>query len=201
MTGNLVSWAAVFLLLLTSTSMLVFYNDKQRALFIFAAQYLAAFTLILRHWPLGMAAVKLVSGWMALTILGATFRDLPGQPQTKPYSMGIQIFASAIILALSITAAPLIEFAIPGLGEPVISGSLLLIGIGLLHLSFTSEIDRILFALLTVMTGFEILYAAVEGSVLVAGLLSIITLGIAITGAYLLTILHPVEDEPEDILL
>ena len=35
---------------------------------------------------------------------------------------------------------------------------------------------------MTTMAGFEVLYAGVESSVLVAGLLSIITLGIALVG-------------------
>jgi hypothetical protein len=40
--------------------------------------------------------------------------------------------------------------------------------------------------LLTVLSGFEILYAAVETATLVAGLLAAINLGLALVGAYLL---------------
>jgi hypothetical protein len=41
--------------------------------------------------------------------------------------------------------------------------------------------------LLTVLSGFEILYAAVESSILITGLLAAVTLGLAVVGAYLLT--------------
>lgn len=194
MITNIISWVCIAVILFTTTSLLIDSKDKQRSLFIFAIQYLAAFWLTLLHWPLGMASVKLVAGWMALTILGATFRNLPPQV-TSAKNMRSQPFVVFIIFLLVITAAPTIENAIPGLGLPVIIGSLLLIGIGFLQLSFTSEIDRILFALLSLLSGFETLYAAIEGSVLVAGLLSLITLGIALTGAYLLTILNPQEEE------
>ncbi len=42
--------------------------------------------------------------------------------------------------------------------------------------------------LLTALSGFEILYAAVETSVMVAGLQAIVTLGLALIGAYLLAV-------------
>jgi hypothetical protein len=43
-----------------------------------------------------------------------------------------------------------------------------------------------------VISGFEILYAAVENSTLVTVLLAVVTLGLAIVGAYILT---PVKTE------
>ncbi|MGE5375620.1 MAG: hypothetical protein ACM3XO_11245, partial [Bacteroidota bacterium] len=61
-----------------------------------------------------------------------------------------------------------------------------LIGMGLLHLGITSYILRVVIGLMTVLSGFEILYAAVEGSILVAALLATINLGLALVGAYLL---------------
>jgi len=79
-----------------------------------------------------------------------------------------------------------IEAAIPGLGPPVIAGSLFLIGAGAVHLGMTSDVLRVILGLLTMLTGFEILYAAVESSSLVTGLLSVVNLGLALTGSYLL---------------
>ena len=83
-------------------------------------------------------------------------------------------------------AAPRIEAAIPGLGLPVIAGSLLLIGVGLAHLGTTSDALNIILGLLTMLTGFEIIYAAIESSILVTGLLAVTNLGLGITGSYLL---------------
>jgi len=42
--------------------------------------------------------------------------------------------------------------------------------------------------LLTVLGGFEVLYAVVETSILVTGLLAMANLGIALVGAYLLSV-------------
>jgi hypothetical protein len=64
---------------------------------------------------------------------------------------------------------------------------LILIGIGLLHLGLTAQPLRVVLGLLTVLSGFEILYAAVETATLVAGLLAGVNLGLALVGSYLLT--------------
>jgi hypothetical protein len=48
------------------------------------------------------------------------------------------------------------------------------------------------------LTGFEILYAAIESSILVAGLLAVINLGLGIAGSYLLIAgTSPIETEEE----
>jgi uncharacterized membrane protein len=57
---------------------------------------------------------------------------------------------------------------------------------GLLHLGIASHILRVIIGLMTFLSGFEVLYAAVEGSVLVAALLAVINLGLALVGSYLL---------------
>lgn len=86
---------------------------------------------------------------------------------------------------------------IPGVGRPVLAGGLLLAGMGLIQLGVTADILKITFGLLTFMAGFEILYATVETSILLAGLLSIVNLGLALSGAYLLTA-APTEEAEEE---
>jgi hypothetical protein len=62
----------------------------------------------------------------------------------------------------------------------------------------TSEILNVILGLLTVLTGFEILYAAIESSILVSGLLAVTNLGLGIAGSYLLIAgTSPVETENE----
>ena len=79
------------------------------------------------------------------------------------------------------------EGIIPGIGLPVITGSLVLMGLGMLHLGMTIQPFRVILGLLTVLSGFEALYAALESSILVAAMLSTVNLGLALVGAYLLT--------------
>ncbi len=58
---------------------------------------------------------------------------------------------------------------------------------GLLQLGMTTQVLRVILGLLTTFSGFEILYAAMEGSSLVAALLVVINLGLGLVGAYFLT--------------
>jgi hypothetical protein len=60
------------------------------------------------------------------------------------------------------------------------------LGLGLLQLGLSREAIRIVIGVLTVISGFEILYATLEASVLMTGLLAILNIGIAFVGAYLL---------------
>ena len=65
---------------------------------------------------------------------------------------------------------------------------MILLGMGLLQLGMSDQPLRIIVGLLTLLSGFEVLYAAIENSVLVAGLLAVVTLGIASVGAYLIVV-------------
>jgi hypothetical protein len=49
--------------------------------------------------------------------------------------------------------------------------------------------------LLTVITGFEIIYSAVESSALVVALLVVINLGLALVGSYLMIASQPRDTE------
>jgi hypothetical protein len=69
-------------------------------------------------------------------------------------------------------------------------GGLLLLGLGLLQLGLSRQGIRIVIGLLTFISGFEILYATLEASVLMTGLLAILNIGIAFIGAYLLLASH-----------
>ena len=190
MLNSFLSWAAVLIILITSSGLLLSRNWRW-SLGLLAVQYLGSFWLVTRHWPLGMAAVKLVTGWMAIAALAMTLLALSQKDQAEeqflPQGIFFRLFASGLTALVVLAASPRIEAVTPGLGLPVIAGSLLPIGMGLLLLGSTSDIFRVILGLLSMLTGFETLYAAVEGSVLVAGLLAIVDLGLALVGAYLIS--------------
>ena len=187
---TLIFWIVVGLLLVTSVGLLLS-RDWRWSLGFLAAQYLGMFWLVTLHWPFGLASVKLVTGWMASATLGVTRLGMSEREQADesawPQGHPFRLFAAALVVILVIAATPQVEIMIPGVSRPVIVGGLLLTGMGLLHLGITAEILRITLGLLTVLAGFEILYATVETSILLAGLLAIVNLGLALAGAYLMT--------------
>lgn len=191
---TLIAWIVVGSVLVTSTGLLIS-RDWRLALGLLGLQYIGVFWLTNQHWPVSMAAIKLVTGWMAIATLGITrlnLKDVPNEGgQFWPQGRLFRLFAAGIVIVIIITAVPRVEGIIPGIGLPVIAGSLILIGLGLLQLGMTAQPFSIIIGLLTVLSGFEALYAALESSVLVAAMLSVVNLGLALVGAYLLTVPRP----------
>ena len=107
----------------------------------------------------------------------------------KLWSQGslFRLFFSGVVVLIVIALAPRVENIVPGIGVPVILGSLILLGLGMLHLGMTARPFRVILGLLTALSGFEALYAALESSVLVTAMLSVVNLGLALVGAYLIT--------------
>jgi hypothetical protein len=151
------------------------------------------------HWPLGMAAALLVTGWMSIAALAMTFSTLPlpasQEERAWPQGRAFQLFMAGMVIVLAAGQSNQGTPSAAGIEAPVLAGTILLAGIGALQLGSSSQTVRIILGLLTVLSGFEIYYAAVEGSILVAGLLSVVTLGLGLIGSYLLSAAIP-EDDP-----
>jgi len=192
------AWFAVILLAITSVGLLLI-RDWRWSIIFLAVQYLGMFALTLQHWPLSMASVKVVAGWMSAAILGMTRSGLsdddPEEERTGPRGRLFRLCAAAIVLLIVRVVTPGVDNIMADAGFPVTSGSLLLIGMGLLHLGITTRILPVVIGLMTVLAGFEILYSSVERSVLVAALLAIINLGLALVGSYLLLASYTQETE------
>lgn len=196
------AWFAVLLLTVTSVGLLLA-RDWRWLIIYLSAQYFGMLILTLEHWPLGMASVKVVAGWMSAAILGMTRSGLPREDRVErsnvlPRGRLFRLFAAAIVLVIVSSVTPRVDVIMADAGFAVTSGSLVLVGMGLLQLAVSNHILRVTLGLMTVLSGFEILYATVEGSVLVAGLLAIINLGLAFVGSYLLVAMNA-EEEVEPV--
>jgi len=166
-------------------------RDWRISLGALAVQYVAAFWLVTRHLPFVMGSVKLITGWMVVAALGMTYLSLPAAEEDKEdsfllHGQWFRMILTCIVALVTLVSTARIESSIPGLGLQVIAGSLILLGAGLVHLSVTSDTLRVFLGLLTLLTGFEIFYSAIESSILVTGLLALISLGFGIVGSYLL---------------
>jgi len=186
---SILNWIALLGALITTIGLLLHQNWRW-GVGLLAILYLSVFWWVQIHWPVSMATAKLVTGWMACVILalakinaGTTEKVEASWPQGRLF----RIFTAGIIVAatfaLSLRASGLL-----GLGLPLVWGSFLLMGMGLLHLGITAKPFRVILGLLTILAGFEIIYAAVESSTLVAALLSVVNLGLALAGAYFMNI-------------
>ena len=184
----IILWISAIVLTFTSAGLLLS-RDWRWSLGLLAAQYFAAFWLVFSHWPLTMSASVLIAGWMAAAALGMTHINLKDELITEtswPEGGLFRIFAAGLaVLAVSV-ALPKVVTSLPNGGTPVVWGALILISLGFLHLGMTLQPLRVILGLFTTLTGFEILFSTIENSILVAGLLAVVTLGLALAGAYLL---------------
>ncbi|GAB4489850.1 MAG: hypothetical protein Fur0016_07170 [Anaerolineales bacterium] len=190
-------WVIVVLLIFTSVGLLVS-REWRWSIALLAGQYFAAFWLVSLHWPLAMAAAKLVTGWMAAAALGMTqvnLKQYQSRETSWPQGRAFRLFSAGLVLLAVFAVSRPVTAWLPGANLLVVSGSLILISLGLLNLGMTANPLRVTFGLLTVLLGFETLYVAVENSILVAGMLSAITLGLALAGSYLVA-LTSAEDSP-----
>jgi hypothetical protein len=183
------NWLTLLLAIVAGTGLL-FSRDWRWCLGLLAVQYLSVFWMVQAHWPISLAATKLVTGWMACAILGIA--QINAKEEGEIESTWLQgrffhIFAAGMVLAATFALSLRVDSWL-GLSQPVAWGGLLLVGVGLLHLGITSDSFQVIIGLLTVLAGFEIMYAAVESSALVTALLAVVNLGLALAGAYFMNI-------------
>lgn len=194
-----VLWFAAVVLAVTSVGLLL-NRDWRWNLGLLGGQYFAVFLLVLSHWSLTMAAAKLVTGWMAVAVLAMTQLEIKDEPVSEaswPEGSLFRAFAAGLVLITVTSAAQQVNGWLPSAGLPLVWGGLSLIGMGLLHLGLSVHPMRVTLGLLITLAGFETLYASLENSILVSGLLAVITLGLALTGSYLLSLNpQPVREKP-----
>ena len=195
MTFERFSFVAVVILVVSSLFLLLSQNWRA-SIAALAVQYLAVFFLVAVLWPVGLAAVKLVAGWMAGAVLSASQPELDQleDPYSGNAAFVFRLLVASLLWVLLFPVAPVLLAVLP-VSLSVAQGALLLIGMGVIQLGMTTRPLRVLLGLLTTLSGFEILYASIERSLMVAGLLAMVTLGLALVGAYLMIMLSPREQK------
>ncbi len=190
---------AVFLIAIDAVVLLLS-RDWRLSLFALALQYGGVYILVLLSWPVELATVKLVAGWMSAAILGMAllsmqpYRTESIQP-SGPAGVAFRLLAASLVVLVVFSVVDKAASWVPGIRPEQTLGALLLIGLGMLQLGLTAQPMQVVIGVLTTLSGFEIIYASVENSTLVAGLLAAVNLGLAFVGAYLL--LAPTMEENE----
>lgn len=185
---QLFAWPAVLLIALSGSVLLAGFNWRLQ-LGALSSGYLGVFILVGMSWPMDLAVIKLITGWMAATILGLT--RIGGETDVEererwPTERIFRLLIGGLVAMAVASLVPSILEWMPGLMPAQAWGSLILIGFGVLLFALSTQPFAMLISLLAFIAGFEILYASVESSTLVAGLLAVINLGLALVGFYLM---------------
>jgi hypothetical protein len=189
------SFLAVIILGVASAFVLLSPNWRWRVGGL-ALQYLGVFWLVAISWPSNLSAVKLVTGWMAGAILGISRIGQRAEDRRRWPTEWLFLGLVVLLVLVSVSVvAPSVAGWLPGVKPDQAWGGMLLIGMGMVHLGIASRGIRVILSLLTLLSGFEILYSVVESSTLVAGLLAVVNLGVSLVGAYLLS-----EDQDQEVV-
>jgi len=180
-----VSPLLVVLLMAASLCILMLQNFRL-ALAALAAQYLLIFLLITSVLPSSLALVKLLVGWMITALLVSEIRLIEKDWENRIALSGNLLRGGVLFLLWIVVylGLPLIQLWIP-VNQTVLLGGLILFSGGLIQVGLSNQVLRVSLGLLTLFSGFEIIYAALEPSVLVSGLLVLVNIGIGLTGLFL----------------
>lgn len=184
---NLAQVSPVLLVLLMASSLCILMLQNFRlALAALAAQYLLIFLLITSVFPSSLALVKLLVGWMITALLVSEIRLIEKDWENRIALSGNLLRGGVLILLWIVVylGLPLIQLWIP-VNQTVLLGGMILLSGGLIQIGLSSQVLRVSLGLLTLFSGFEIIYAALEPSVLVSGLLVLVNIGIGLTGLFL----------------
>ncbi len=172
------------LLLILSSFILILFLSWRYTLLALVVQYVAVFWLIAQTLPVGLAAVKLIVGWMAGAMLASSQINLGEElPQTDLSGRIFRGFVMIFGVVVAFSVLPAAETWIP-VAPSLLNGGLILLISGLIQLGLTSNPFRLSIGLLTFLAGFEMIYAGLVSSVLVVGLLGLINLGVGLAGSY-----------------
>ncbi len=164
-------------------------RDWRVSLSALGAQYVGVFLLVSLVWPIEFAVIKLVSGWISAAVLGMGLVDLSKAwvDELGRWMSGtlFRVFIAGFVAFLAFVLTPTVSQWVLRASDAQIFGALVLVGLGVFHLGLTVQPIRIVIGLLTLLSGFEIIYATMETSLLVNGLLAVVTMGLALTGSYL----------------
>jgi hypothetical protein len=156
----------------------------------------SVFWLTSLSWSYAESAVKLIGGWIAIAIVSSVHPDntLENENEELMVGFGFRFLITGMVWLLAFSISSTIQNFIPARVE-IIWGGMLLIGSGLLQVGLSRNFIRTIIGLITFISGFEVLYASIESSVLVSGLLAFLTIGLAWLVVYFQS--TPVESESE----
>jgi len=150
-----------------------------------AIVYLLSFISILQIWPVALASVKLIAGWMGVVLISAS-------QVTKNDNDRLKQWNSQSIFRLLVTALiwVVIGAEVGSFNEWIpIPYTNLLIGLniiagGLMFASVNQTVFDVIIGVLTFLAGFDVIYSSLEGSALVTGIFALINIFISLLSTY-----------------
>jgi len=181
----IINTVLIYFSIFLSGAILIFTNWRLKMAGLAVIQ-LIAFILILQIWPIALASVKLISGWMGIALMSATLastreqRILKMKTSSKIFKLMLAAF-SWIVIAASVER---LNSWLPIPYTNLFIGLVFFI-CGIFYFSQEIEINGIAIGLLIFLSGFDVIYSSLEGSALVTGIYGLIIILVSIISSYL----------------
>lgn len=185
-----------FVLIVMAAMIVLIFRDWRITATALAAQYLGAFVLVALSWPLGLAIVKLIVGWMAISAVAFSWQASGARiqhatalsPSDSTPSLLFRGVAGLLIVLLTFVLTPALQARVfPQVDLVIIQGGVMIMGMALMQLGINSDPYLVIISLLSFLLGFEVIHAALEMATLLTGLFVLVNLGLALVGAFILT--------------
>lgn len=170
---------------LAAVGLMLVASDWRMRIASLASIYLIEFIVIIQIWPVALASVKLISGWMGIALLSTSMLNSMNQANSHRFTSEIVFRFLMVVLIWIVVAAiaPSINEWLPIPYTNLYIG-VSLMGSGLLFMSLTDDFIEIILGLLTILAGFDIIYSSLEGSALVTGVYAFIIILICLLCGY-----------------
>jgi hypothetical protein len=191
------NWVNIFpiLLILACLIAIILFSNWRRTVVALAVMYIGSFFLFLQVVPITLASVKLISGWASALLLVLLLPVQIRKPETGVRSkLVFYLFALVFIWIIAYLVAKPASTIMQSIPEIIFAG-LAIFGTGIFLLGIRFEPYSVILGILLVFSGFELLYASVETSVLINGLLAAINLLMALIGSLMIDITNQVGAE------
>ena len=189
-----------FVLIVIAAMVILVFRDWRINAFALTVQYLSAFILIAQSWPIGMAVVKLIVGWMATAALALTClrQKEPGGADESTTSLFFRGLAGLLAIIVVFIISPTLKADVfPQVDLIILQSGLMLCGLALMQLGTSADPYLTIISLLSLLSGFEVIHAALEISTLLTGLLAVVNLGLALVGVYFITKMDEKPESPD----
>lgn len=182
---------AVVMVSFTSGALIILDSFRGRIAILFL-QYAGFAWLVSLSLPLEIALVKLVTGMLLCGIAILSWKDHSvmtteaGEYSRLPPGKLFRFLSVLLVLVASVGLIRMDWIPLPDIPDAAAWGATILFMMGLLQLGLSSRVFRMGVGMLTMLSGFEVIYAVIEPSLAVMALLAAVHLGIVVVTSYLM---------------
>jgi len=155
-----------------------------------ACQYVFVTWLTLSFLPLSFASIRLLTGLITAAMLYLSSHTMdeqqPGQDRVESMTgRGFRTIAYGVVIVAGYGVFSSRWFVVSGLEDMVLLGAIFLVASGLLQIGISKQTFAIGVGLITLLSGFELLYTFLEPSRAMLALQAAVHLALALVISYL----------------